>query len=245
MPVPTRILAFDLETSNLKGNFGHILVACAKWVGETEFALSMRIDEQKGYGKTAQSFINDKPIVEKLVKLMGSADALVAHYGDDRRFDKPFLTTRALVHNLQPPPPVKFIDTWKYAYVKLALTSNRLETISHALGCQHTKYKLPMEAWQLAMHGDKETLTQMQQYCENDVNTLIDVYLRLRPVIHDHPNVTGASLDEHGFPTSCKACTTQPVRFQARGFMYTKTTKTARFQCQNCYSWSQGRQTRT
>ena len=50
----------------------------------------------------------------------------------------------------------------------------------------------------------------MQEYCENDANTLIDVYAHLRPVIHDHPNTTGATLDKTGRPSGCTSCTITP-----------------------------------
>lgn len=238
-PDVTRVLAFDLETSNLKGNMGNILVACAKWVGSDEFALSMRIDEIKTYGKTAESYCNDKPIVQKLIELINESQATLAHYGE--RFDAPFLTTRALVHGLMPPAPVKLIDTWRYAYKRLALTSNRLDTISHALKCQHTKYKLPLDAWLLAMHGHKPTLKSMQEYCQNDVDTLIDVYLAMRPIINDHPNVTGAS-SRKGATPACPACLKRPRRVQAQGFRMTKCFRIQRWQCQNCGTWFPGKQ---
>lgn len=236
----TRVLAFDLETSNLKGNFGHILVACAKWVGDDEFALSMRIDEAKGFGKTPSSYCNDKPIVQALIELINQSQATLAHYGE--RFDRPFLNTRALVHDLKPPVPVKLIDTWKYAYKNLALTSNRLETLSHTLGCEHTKFKLPFDVWQLADHGDKKLLKAMQEYCENDVNTLIDVYTKMRSIIHDHPNVTGA---RGNVPNpDCPTCPTRPSRTQARGYRVTKTFRFQRFQCQHCGTNFSGKQER-
>lgn len=242
MPTVERILAFDLETTNLKGNFGHILVACAKWVGEDKFAFSRRIDQCKGYGKTPKSYINDRAIVQQLVELINESQAIVAHYG--RWFDQPFLTTRALVHGLQPPKPVKLLDTWKYARNQLALTSNRLETVSHALGCKHTKFKLPFEVWQLAAHGDRKLLKEMQGYCENDVDTLIDTYLKMRPIIYDHPNVTGASMraKKLGDRPSCTVCTKQPPRMNAQGWRITKCYRIRQWQCQNCGSWISGRQ---
>lgn len=175
---------------------------------------------------------------------MSEAQATLAHYGE--RFDKPFLATRALIHGLAPPPPVKLIDTWKYAYKQLSLTSNRLETLSYAMGTNKKKYKLPFEVWQLADHGDKKLLKEMQAYCENDVDTLIDVYTKMRPIIHDHPNVTGAAGAKHWNRKKgmldCRVCDKRPSLTQARGHRFTKSFRIERWQCRNCGSFFDGRQ---
>lgn len=172
-------------------------------------------------------------IVQELIELINQSQATLAHYGD--RFDRPFLITRALIHKLATPAPIKLIDTWRYAYKNLALTSNRLETISQALGCIHTKYKLAPEVWQLAQYGCGKSQKVMQEYCENDVDTLINVYQMILPLINDHPNVT------MGGPGHCPACTAQPPRVQSRGYRYTKSFSVQRFECQHCHTWFDGR----
>lgn len=227
-----KLLAWDLETTHLRGNMGHILCAAAKWVGRSK-VYSWRIDKLPGYGSDPYSYINDKPIVEALIELTEEADATVAHYGE--RFDKRFLYTRAMMHGLAPPPPVKLIDTWKYARNNLALTSNRLETLASMLGTGNQKYKLPLEVWQIASHGHTPTLDKMVKYCKNDVLTLEDVYLRMRPLINDHPY----AVELIG---TCPACGS--VDIQSRGFRRTRCFKIQRQHCTNCGSWFDGNRER-
>jgi DNA polymerase III epsilon subunit-like protein len=229
----SKILVWDLETSDLKANRGHILCAAAKWA-ESDDIYSWNINRIEGYGETPKSFQNDKEIVEDLVEMMEEADATVAHYG--KRFDLRFLNTRAIVHGLEIPPPVKLIDTWKYARDSLALHSNRLESIARLLGTENQKYHLPLEAWMLAQYGDKKILDQMEEYCINDVLTVEDVYLKLRPIIPDHPYAVEGKLDD------CPACGSK--RIQRRGHRRTKMYKIERFHCQECGNWFNGKQQR-
>ena len=226
-----KIMIWDLETTNLKGNMGHILTAAACWAGEDE-CFSWNINRVPGYGMTPASYIDDSSIVRDLIDMMNESDATVAHYG--QRFDLRFLHTRALVHGIDVPAPVKLIDTWRYARDKLALTSNRLETLASFLNSEHQKYKLPLEAWTLAQHGDPDILREMEEYCINDVLTLEEVYLKLRPLIHDHP------YSVEGDRTSCPACGSKKV--QRRGYRRTKAFKIERWNCTECGSWYSGKQ---
>jgi DNA polymerase elongation subunit (family B) len=227
----SKILLWDLETSNLSANIGHILMVAAKWLGEKKFALSMRIDDTKGFGKTPESFSNDKAMVEGLVKLLNECDASVAHYGE--RFDKRFLITRALRHGVQPPAPTKLVDTWRVSRSNLALTSNRLATICEALDTPHKKGKLDFSVWQLAVFGHKPSLEAMQKYNRLDVLALEDAYIKLLPLIGDHPNCSG----KHG---TCNACGSE--KLQQRGYRLTKVFRIVRLQCQNCGNWMSGKQ---
>jgi uncharacterized protein YprB with RNaseH-like and TPR domain len=225
-----KILIWDLETTHLKGNMGHILCAAYKWAGSDDI-WSWRIDQEKGFGTTPKSYVNDKPIVQDLVDRLTEADAHVAHYGE--RFDARFLRTRCLMWGIPPFPPVKIVDTWKYARNYLALTSNRLETLANVLGTQNKKYKLPLEVWQLAQHGDRKILKMMEEYCRNDVLTLEDVYNKMRPVIYDHPHC-GAGKGK------CPACGSNKVykngTRRSRVFLY------QRWLCMGCGSSFTGEQ---
>lgn len=195
---PGKILVFDIETSDFKANFGYMLMWCAKFIGEDEVHYA-RIDDTKGFGKTPESMINDYDIVMALRDLVDEADAVVYHYGD--RFDLRFLNTRCLEHGELPPGKVTSIDTWKIARNNLAMTSNRLGTLAESYGGDHQKGGLSKLQWKLAVHGCKDTLDAMLDYCRDDVLATEAVYLTLRPLIWNHP-IT------HGVPgtRTCPAC---------------------------------------
>jgi hypothetical protein len=183
-PEPGKILVWDIETSDFKANFGHMLMWAAKFVGE-EPVFRGRIDQTPGYGKTPLSMINDREIVESIRDLVDSAGAIVHHYGD--RFDLRFLNTRCLEWGLLPPGKPTTIDTWKVAKFNLAMTSNRLGTLAESFGGDHQKGGLSKEQWKLAVHGDRDVLDAMMQYCIDDVLATEAVYLKMRPLIWNHP----------------------------------------------------------
>lgn len=232
-PPGGRIVAFDLETTHLRGNMGFILCAVAKEVGAKRHK-SWRIDRTAGYGKTPASYRNDRQIVEELVAYLGGADALLAHYGD--RFDRPYLNTRALAHGLRPLPPVAFIDPWRIIRKELTLTNNRLGSVSDLARCDRTKYHLPWHDWQAAAYGDRKALKRMEDYCVNDVETLVQEYEIIRPLIYHHPYT--AAMPAPGAGPQCPACGGH--RLTRQGSRRTKRQVIERLQCQDCGTWSQG-----
>lgn len=195
---PHKILVFDIETTDFKANFGHMLLWAAKWVGE-EGIYSARIDENPDYGTSTRSMIDDCRIVTELRDLVDQAQAVVYHYGD--RFDLRFLNTRCLENGILPPAKVTSIDTWKIAKYNLAMTSNRLGVLSESFGNGEVKSHLSREDWKLASHGDKEVLDRMMEYCEQDVRSTEQVYLTLRPLVWNHPIIFPQETNTH-----CPAC---------------------------------------
>ena len=232
------VIVFDLETTDLRANMGHILVACAKKVG-TDHTYTWRIDETEGYGDSPKSMMDDSAIVTSLIEYMSDADAIVAHFGT--YFDHPYLNTRALIHGLDPLPPVHVIDPWKTAKKMLRLTNNRMGTVAEALGCSEQKYQLPWSDWRIAHYGDKAAMKRLTDYCINDVLTLEDVYLKLLPLMRHHPYVGPAANDvyDDGDHYACPACAS--TRIQRRGIRRTKKQVIRRLQCQNCGNWADGR----
>lgn len=224
-----RIVGLDIETTHLKGNMGHVLVAVAQPLGGKP--ITWRIDKTPGFGKTAASFVNDSEIVREIIQYIADkADVIVTHYGE--RFDVPFLNTRALHWKLAPMAPVAHLDLWKSARKNLALTSNRQATVNDLVGADHSKYKPGWEVWRRAQYGDKKALDELAAYCRNDVAGLLDNYRALRPLIINHPYLTRRA--EH----ACAACGSTKV--QARGYRRTKRQRIQRLHCQDCGSWFDG-----
>lgn len=219
-----KILAFDLETADLSANRGHIICAAAKWVGE-KIVYTWRIDEGDGYGNTPESFYNDKHIVAGLTPLLEEADAVIAYYGSG--FDVPYVNTRAFVNGLKPPVPFTLIDPWKTARSHLKLARNDMGSVAALLGSP-PKTHLPWDEWQRARYGHKKAIDKLLKYNVNDIRVLEDVYLRLRPVIKDHPYIgaTGASR------LRCPACGSTHGR--SHDLRRTKTFEVYRRRCGSC-----------
>lgn len=224
-----KIAGFDLETTHLKANFGHILCGVIQPLGEK--AKVWRIDKQPGFGKSPASFVNDRPMVREMIEYINdNVEIVITHYGT--YFDLPFLNTRALYWKLKPPAPVAHIDIWKVARKQLALTSNRQATVNDLIAAEHQKYKPGWEVWRKAQYGDRKALKTLADYCANDVAGLLDNYKALRGLMPHHPHIMRSS------PTACPACASETT--QARGFRRTKKMRIQRFHCQSCGSWFDG-----
>lgn len=229
-----RILLWDLETSNLNANFGFIISASYKWLGEDKVH-TVRIDKSKGYNKDRT---NDKEIVEHLGEVISQADMMVTHYG--KRFDFPYLQTRRMVHGLDPLPPVAHVDTWWIARYRMKLNSNRLDTLARFLGCAVQKTAVSGPHWVRAMAGHKDAIDYVVDHGEKDVLVLEEVYLQIRPLFENHPNVTLPD----GPPGKhlCPRCGSD--KLQKRGWTIARVARRQRYQCTSCGSWSSGRPVR-
>lgn len=226
-----RILVWDLETTDLKGNFGHLLTVAATWIGSEEM-WTWRIDDHPDYGSTPESMMNDEWMVQGIVDVINESDMLVHQFGD--RFDLPFINSRALAWGLLPPNQIRTIDTWKVARSNLALTSNRLGSLADFLNDPDAqKGGLSKTEWKLAAHGDREVLDKMVEYNIEDVIATEEVYKRLRPLIKNHPYMA-APTQPGETRTRCPACNSQNT--DSTGSYYTKTQHVRRRRCTECHT---------
>ena len=201
---------------------GYILCVCCKWLDERqvhEFSIPSAKSE------------NDKPVLQKVWKLLNEADVVIAHNG--KKFDLPTLNARFAIHGMKPPSPYKIVDTLDLARRKFRFTSNRLDALGLFLGLGRKKETGGFMLWRNVMDGCKNSLKKMVAYCKQDVLLLEKVYLRLRPWDNQHPN--RGLTDGEG----CPVCGSGHL--QSRGYMYTKVYTYKRYCCTDCGSWSRDR----
>lgn len=232
MPVHPKIVIFDIETTNLEANRGHILCAAAKWIDQ-EQVLTWRIDDTPGYGKTPASWHDDSAIVAPLVALLDSADAVVAYYGGYNKFDVPYLNTRALANKLKPANTLTVIDPYVTARSRLKLARNSLDAVSTLLGTKRRKQHVPWDDWLAARYGDRKAMDKLLEYNVCDVLTLEDTYKGLRPLMPDHPYVA-VQVPGLDYRHQCPACGSGNTR--ADGSRTTKVYRVFRRRCNNCGS---------
>jgi hypothetical protein len=130
---------------------------------------------------------NDKRICQSLWKLFDDADIVIAQNG--RKFDIPKMNTRWWKHKLTPPSSYKIIDTLDAARRAFGMTYNSLDYLGTYLGIG-SKKKTEFQLWTDCDKGDKQSLDYMQEYNENDVTLLENVYLNMRGWIPNHPKFT-------------------------------------------------------
>lgn len=174
-PIKESVGFLDIEATNLKANFGVVICWCIKPIN------AAKIIEGCVTTRDMQRGDRDRKIIETLGGKMRKFDRLVAHYGTDRKFDFPFLRSRALRMDIDFPKYKELwvTDTWNIAKGKLCLSSNRLATIADFLHIKTKKTPITTEHWLDALSGRKASLDYILEHCRRDVLILEKVYNRL------------------------------------------------------------------
>ena len=224
-PNAPRMLAYDIEASNLSAGFGIILCCGFREVGRgrTEVLSLHDYDE-------ADPIKAEKLLLKDMSKRLLDSDCWIAHFG--KYFDGYFVNSRLLYHKL-PTLPTNFplVDTWRVMRNSLKLRNNRLATLQDFLGLKSSKTPITAEAWIRALAGQERAMREVINHCRKDVDVLVEAYLRLRPLINEHPNHRLFN-DNAG----CPLCGSHKVQY--RGYHRTVTRAYRRVQCQECGKWS-------
>ncbi len=179
-----------------------------------------------------------RKMVEAAWGLLNEADAVVHYNGTS--FDVPTLNKEFVKIGLGPPAPFAEIDLLKTARRKFRFTSNKLAHLLTELGIEEKLDGTSFRLWVDCMRGDPDAWELMERYNRRDVSSMEPLYRLLLPWISNHPNhalYQPDSLGDHMCP-SCGG-----IDLQRRGLQRTKVMVYQRYHCQDCGSWSRGRQT--
>lgn len=227
-----RILVFDIESTNLKANFGSILCVGYKFVGQRSTHVPSILDYHDicNHCDRIEDPENDRELLKEFSRVYNSADIVVSWYG--KGFDVPFIQTRLLFHKLPPLSPVPHVDGCRdIAQKYLKLHSNRLGAVQEFLDLPNAKTPLASKEWNLARAGKKRGLKYVIEHCKQDVLVLEEAYLKLRNLMPRHPNVGLLHQDREACPF-CGGSSTH-----ARGTYVSGSREYQRYQCQRCGGW--------
>lgn len=167
-------------------------------------------------------------MLQGIYDLIDEADGLVSWNG--QKFDTKRINTEFVQLGWAPPAEAKEIDLMLSVKKRMAFPSNKLEYVANVLlgkgKVQHEGFSL----WLKCMAGDPKAWARMERYNKQDVHLLIELYNYLLPWIDTVPNAN--LYDGNG----CPKCGSEAI--QRRGYRPTKVGKYARYQCQDCGSWS-------
>lgn len=208
-----RILIWDIETTNLRSDFGFILAIGYKWLGEKRtHVLTIGDFHARNFRQ------KEKALVRKFAEILDSADISVTHNG--QRYDHPWINAKMREHRLcknRRPWYIKSmpqVDTLQIARKHLKTVSRkRLDTLSAYLGTYAEKTPVDGRIWVDAAMGVKSALKYIVDHCRADVEVLEEVYLILRPLFQGHPRVNGFG--------PCRMCGSYDLI--RRGFAYSST----------------------
>jgi hypothetical protein len=208
-----------------------LLSYAAKWLGKREVIFA-----DTG-GRGVKHVRDDKKLLGEIWKLLNEADIVIAQNGV--KFDVKKINARLIMNGFGPYSPIRVIDTYQVAKKHFGFTSNKLEWMSLYLTdtpkSKHKKFP-GFELWKECLNDNPAAWLEMKKYNKRDVVATEKVYLKQRPWIVNHPNLSTYS--ETG-PT-CPKCDSLDIIKQ--GFATTQAGKYQQFQCLNCGAWPRGKQ---
>jgi DNA polymerase III epsilon subunit-like protein len=234
-----KILLLDIETSPLlvfvyqkqvwKANIQHdkvvsdwfILTFSCKWLGD-DTIISDKLTSTEAINE------DDSRLIRKLWYILSDADIVIAHNGDN--FDIPNINSRFVLNGLGPTTYYKQIDTLKIAQRNFGFTHNNLDALAGVFGIP-AKIETTFELWKRCISGDSKALGEMEFYNRHDVEILEQVYLRLRPWIKSHANL---SLYTNSMEKECPHCGSKKLELIPDKYYYTHTGRYPLSRCLNC-----------
>jgi hypothetical protein len=239
-----KILIVDIETapmrafvwSRWKQNIGlnqtisesFLISWSAKWLYDTETMSDVLTPREA-------ILEDDKRICSSIHELLNEADVVIAHNGQS--FDIPKMNSRFIINGLPPTLPYTQIDTLLVARKRFSFSSNKLDALAGYFGID-CKIDTNFELWKGCLDGDIESLKYMETYNKKDVEILEETYIRLKPWILNHPNV---SLYNDLQEKQCTSCGSIHVE-EIDKLYYTSVGAYRMYRCK-CGAISRGRKT--
>jgi DNA polymerase elongation subunit (family B)/DNA-directed RNA polymerase subunit RPC12/RpoP len=238
-----RIIVFDIETlpnlrqvlkylpriddwpgSSLKATINSVLCIGWKELGKKKVNMIRAWDGPNW--KTDKN--DDRYVLQEFLKIIKAADGVVTQNG--KKFDWKFIQTRLLFHGLETLPTIPHMDTKALAKGNLFTIGNRLNDLAELTASEKKIENGGWELWEKIWLGCERSLSAMEKYCKQDVKTLEQVFLKLRPFVKNMPNHNLWSLEG----TRCPTCGS--LSLIKNGMRTTTTQRYQRLLCTDCGS---------
>lgn len=218
-----RILLWDIETSDLRADWGTTLCIGYKWYDEDEVHVISIMD----YPGWKKDVTDDSRLVKDFHKIMMEADMYVTYYG--KGFDLKWMNSKFLEHGLPILPNTAHVDLFYTAKSNLNLSRKSLDNVSRFLNLDEKKYRVDGARWKRARVGDPDALREVVEHCRADVQITEQAYNILRPLVRQHPRI--------GEYEACQHCGSNKLQRRGKALSTTKGAR-QRVQCQDCGGWS-------
>jgi uncharacterized protein YprB with RNaseH-like and TPR domain len=169
-PVGPTHAVFDLETTDLKGDFGRLLcgsVLSYPWDGMKTFRI-----EDYNDGKLTL----DGPLAVVIRDYIEEHQFSIGYYS--KGFDIPFLNTRLLAAGERKMKSIFHYDCiWGYkGWRGVKLSGSSMKTVARYLGIEQ-KMDVNPAVWVEAKAGDREAIDIIVDRCESDVRITMEIYM--------------------------------------------------------------------
>jgi len=160
---------FDIETTNLKANFG--IVICYSLKSEFGEVITNAITPEEILNETY-----DKRLLKELCVDLRKFSRIATYYG--KRFDVPFVRTRCLKFGLDFPPYMALWHTDVYDIIrrKCKFHSNRLQVACDFFGIESKGHPINFEVWMKCLAGKQEAIDYVIDHNKEDVVCLEELW---------------------------------------------------------------------
>ena len=178
-----KIFNFDLETTDLKGDFGRLRVACfgeVKSDGSLGKIHTKTILEFKGNNEAQK----ERQLAKWIRGKMEEADILIGH--NCKAFDRNFLNGRFARHEIPIAPFRMYIDTMHVARygLKGLLQSHSQENVAKFFQLKEIKFKPTKDDWAECNAMQPRGVKVIRKRCVMDVVQNNAIFNKLRPYWH-------------------------------------------------------------
>lgn len=176
-----KIVAFDLETTNLSGLMGRVLCGSFYEIvpGKKTRPYTFRLDEPPYSSKNR---IDDGKLVTGIRDELEKYNLIVGW--NSKLFDAAFLNARLAKAGERPLHPQFHLDLMYYAGgVSMRIGSRKLLNVQKFFNLKESKTEISWDQWNLAAGGDPVALDEVADHCEADVKVLAEVYWHLLPSV--------------------------------------------------------------
>ena len=240
-----KILLYDLEKSPIEAyawginkqrlNMSQIktdwflLAWSAKWLYSAD-VMGDRITGEEALRR------DDSRITKSLWELIDQADIIIGY--NCKFADIPWMNTAFIKNGLNPPRSYQVIDPYDTAKKVFGFTCNKLDYVARYFGFE-TKMDTDMELWKACCCGDEAALQYMSDYNKKDSAILEEVYLRLRPWMKNHPNITNFL---EGSEYACSYCGSDDLEEIPGKYYCTSVSRYKLYRCKDCGAIVRGRE---
>lgn len=172
LPIAERAgaMAFvDIEASNLKADFGTVVVVSIKPYGQPAKTFSCRPGR-------------DKALLKQVADELAKYPVWVTFYG--KLFDVPFINSRLLVNGLKPLPKHHHIDMYWVIKPQTALSRRNQAHLLEWLSAPSKKMSVSPNVW-AEMPAKPENIKILEERCESDVVGLEAMYEKTKHLIRE------------------------------------------------------------
>lgn len=165
------ICFLDIECSNLKADFGTVVVVSIKPIGKKPVTFTARPGR-------------DKKLLKDVVAELEKYTVIVTFYG--KMFDVPFLNSRLLRHGLAPLKKKHHIDMYWVIKNQTVLSRRNQAHLLEWLATPQKKMSVSPNMWAETLHADTtEGLDILTKRCESDVEGLEAMFQQAKTFIQE------------------------------------------------------------